>query len=134
MSCSRCGGEMVARTVPFCVCDASPPILIENVPAQVCLRCGGEVFSDSTIEVFERIRDNQVPISRIALMIAYDFNQARQLTRTNGGWERVVFAQGTSGGLLTSIVGDTYAANAPALQRDVQLAATYAPYQPATRN
>jgi hypothetical protein len=61
-------------------------------------------------------------------MHAYDFNQARQLTRTNGGWEQLVFAQGTSGGLLTPI-----AANASALQQDIQLE-MHAQYQHARYN
>jgi len=76
MKCSRCGGEMTERVVKFCSCNAVPPILIENVPALVCGTCGGEVFSDATVEVFEKIRDGAAPRPRIELMRVYDFDRA----------------------------------------------------------
>ena len=58
MICSRCGGQMDTQRVTFCVPAARPqPIIIEDVPAMVCRRCGDEVFSDAVTETFERIRD-----------------------------------------------------------------------------
>ena len=77
MTCSRCGGEMQESIVDFCVCEGVPvPILIRNVPSHVCERCGDKVFSDSTIEVFERIRDRKVGLSAVLSMVVYDFAKA----------------------------------------------------------
>ena len=95
MKCSRCGGDMEARTVRFCICAVSPPVMILNVPAQVCRRCGGEVFSDSTIEAFERIRDGRIP-ARTGIMHVFDFAQAVQPLPTNGNHETRVKDPGTN--------------------------------------
>lgn len=78
MKCSRCGGEMEGQIVRFCACDGSPPVLIENVPANVCKRCGGQVFSDEVAAVFERIVDGDDLGPRIAMMKVYDYERARQ--------------------------------------------------------
>ena len=95
MKCSRCGGEMEDRTVRFCICTVSPPVMILNVPAQVCRRCGGEVFSDSTIEVFEKIRDRRVP-ARNGVMHVFDFIEAMQPMPTNGDHAITVEDRGTN--------------------------------------
>lgn len=64
---------MEARSVRFCVCNASPPFIVENAPAQVCLRCGGEVFADSTVEVFEQIRDSRMMPHGETYVKVFDF-------------------------------------------------------------
>jgi hypothetical protein len=69
---------MRERIVRFCVPNITPPVIIENVPAQVCTRCGGEVFSDSTLDVFETIRDGRAP-HRIASVRVFDFDAVRQV-------------------------------------------------------
>ncbi len=76
MTCSQCGGNMVEQEVRFCACNVTPPIIIENVPAYVCANCAGEVFSDATMEVFERIRDGYVPNTATYVVNVFDFQRA----------------------------------------------------------
>lgn len=79
MKCWRCGGDVEERTVRFCVCDVSPVIMIQDVPAQVCKRCGEQVFSDSTTKVFEQIRDGKF-LARSVLMSIFDFKELTEQT------------------------------------------------------
>ena len=78
---------MEAQNVRFCVQNATPPIMVENVPAHVCVRCGGEVFDDATVEVFERIRDGRASMPKMGIVRVFDFDRARrgQPTVVNGG-------------------------------------------------
>jgi hypothetical protein len=66
--------------VRFCACNASPPVIVENVPAQVCTRCGDRVFPDSAVEVFESIRDGQLQPYGLLWVNVFDFAQLRQPT------------------------------------------------------
>ena len=75
MTCTQCGGNMVEREIRFCVCNITPPIIIENVPAYVCATCGVEVFSDATMEVFEQIRDGHVPNTGTVVVSVFDFQR-----------------------------------------------------------
>ena len=86
MNCSRCGGELVERTVRFCAPNTSPPIMIEDVPAEVCKRCGGEVFSEEAVGVFEQIKSGQAPGPRFAVMQVYNFEKARRGEPTVTPW------------------------------------------------
>jgi len=52
--------------------------MILNVPAQVCGTCGGEVFADPTVEVFERIRDGHVQPHGVVRLDAFDFALIQQ--------------------------------------------------------
>ena len=97
MKCSRCGGGMEDRIVRFCVCELSPPLMVEKVPAKVCRRCGGEVFSSSTIKVFERIRDGQTLPGRNGRILVFDFDELTQPAPTNGHRQDRVSDPGTSG-------------------------------------
>ena len=75
--CTRCGGRMEPRIVRFCAANANPPVFIDAVPAKVCRRCGGEVFTDETIEVFEYIKAGNAPtLPRQPVMKAYDYRTA----------------------------------------------------------
>ena len=76
MKCHVCGCQMEDRMVTFCACDAKPPLMVENVPALVCDACGEKQFSDETVAVFERIRDDDVGRSGAVLVRLYDFDRA----------------------------------------------------------
>lgn len=76
MICSRCEGQMEAQQVTFCVPAARPqPIIIENVPAMVCDRCGDEVFSDAVTAAFERIRDGGMQPNGQVFSAVYDYKR-----------------------------------------------------------
>lgn len=68
---------MESRRVTFCVCEGAYPLMIENVPAQVCVDCNGEVFSAETVRVFEKVKDRQAPVREVRWVEVYDFDSAR---------------------------------------------------------
>lgn len=105
MNCSKCGGRIAPRLVRICACEATPPTIVENVPALVCSLCGDQELSDQTVQVLERMRDGSVA-SRPVLARVFDFAHTRQPRVINGGLSNVVIGPGTvdSSG-LTGAVG-----------------------------
>jgi hypothetical protein len=53
-------------------------IVIERVPAKVCVTCGGQVFSDDVAEKIEKVRDGQAKGVHYAFVWAYDFDEIGQ--------------------------------------------------------
>ena len=127
MKCSRCGGEMEERIVRFCVSSLTPPIMIENVPARVCTRCGGEVFSDSTLDVFETIRDGRVP-HRIASVRVFDFEAVRLVDGAS-----VAVATDGNGSPRDNVVVDAGTMVGRPVPVGVSIEEPYEPAQPGTR-
>jgi len=54
-SCEYCGGEVRARKVTVPYRHKGKLIIIENVPAGVCQRCGERYYDAVTIEKMEAI-------------------------------------------------------------------------------
>lgn len=76
MNCYRCGGELERTTVNFCACNATPPLFVDHVPAQVCVSCGERIYANETVQVLERIRDGLVFGARPKLVVGYDYREA----------------------------------------------------------
>ncbi len=53
--CPVCGGEMVEKTVEKLLRGSVNTAVVE-VRAEVCLRCGGKLYSQETIRQVEKIR------------------------------------------------------------------------------
>jgi YgiT-type zinc finger domain-containing protein len=54
--CHVCGStESVDKFVSEVFQLDGKPVLVENIPAQVCTRCGEEIFSRETVEKVRRI-------------------------------------------------------------------------------
>jgi hypothetical protein len=69
---------MQSQAVRFCVCNTTPPLAIENVPAAVCRRCGHKEFSDKAIEVLDRVRAGRHQPVRIDILRVFDYEQLLQ--------------------------------------------------------
>ena len=83
-NCHLCGGEYEKRRVRF-ILEAPGPAIFENVPAEVCRRCGDRVFGDDALERMDKIRDpygGQTP-ETFRRVPVYDFEAAP--SRTGGG-------------------------------------------------
>lgn len=105
MNCSKCGGRVVPRLVRICACEATPPTIVENVPALVCSLCGDQEISDQTVQVLERMRDGGVAFRPVQARV-FDFARTRQPHVINGGLPNVVMSPGTANGSgLTGAVG-----------------------------
>jgi hypothetical protein len=74
---------MFEETVNFCACEARPPIMVENVPAYVCERCGEQTFTDATTEAFESIKAGQVGFRTEPLRVC-DFRNSVTPRQTAG--------------------------------------------------
>lgn len=106
MNCSKCGGQMVPRLIRICACEASPPTIVENVPALVCSLCGDREISDQTVGTLEHMRNGTIP-SRPVRARVFDFAMTQRRRAGNGnGQADVVVGLGTSeGSPLTGLAG-----------------------------
>jgi YgiT-type zinc finger domain-containing protein len=67
--CHVCGStEAVEKVVSEIFQIDEKPVLVENIPAQVCVRCGEEVFSRETTEkVRLLVHGNTKPIKSVKM-------------------------------------------------------------------
>lgn len=75
MSCWRCGGRTESRRVRFCVSDLSPPVLVTNLPAEVCRQCGERTYSTRTLAALKRVCDGEGPNPQLGHLYVYDFDE-----------------------------------------------------------
>ena len=57
MRCYLCGGKAEKRPVTYSLQTNRGLVLIEGVPAFVCIQCGEKLFELRVIRTLERIRD-----------------------------------------------------------------------------
>lgn len=57
MRCYRCGGAVVMRKVRFSLETDRGLVLIDGVPAEVCVQCGEQTFSIDVVQRLEEMRD-----------------------------------------------------------------------------
>lgn len=108
MSCAICGGELRQAIVDVCACDAMPVVLVENVPAMVCERCGERSFTEAIIRFFENIRRGVIPRARVGSVDIYVYRQEyvpmaefRSLTDISG----IGTASSAIPGIVASMIG-----------------------------
>ena len=67
--CHVCGStELVEKFVSEVFQIDGKPVLVENIPAQVCARCGEEIFSRETVEKVRRIvHEKKKPIRSVQM-------------------------------------------------------------------
>ena len=76
MKCDRCGGPVESKRVSICAPAADPPTIVQDVPAEVCGRCGEQTLTDETVGVFERIRDEEVSPAGEVSFTVYNYDRA----------------------------------------------------------
>ena len=54
-TCEYCNGEVRAKTVTVYYRHKGKPVVIENVPARVCRRCGERYYDATTVEKMEAV-------------------------------------------------------------------------------
>lgn len=57
-ACAVCGGPMTNDKVLFAVELGTGVLVVRNVPALVCTRCGEQWFSDETTQKLEQLADD----------------------------------------------------------------------------
>ena len=73
MTCDICHGEVVEQLVTYVLEHDGEVVVVEHVPAKVCLRCGERLYSPETVErLQETIWEREHP-KRILQTPVYDF-------------------------------------------------------------
>ncbi len=73
MKCVFCGGKVEKRKVTFSYEEDDKYLFVENVPAEVCTKCGEKTYSpDVTDNLLRFARDEFKPAKTIAVPV-FDF-------------------------------------------------------------
>lgn len=59
MKCTLCQGDYREKAVVFSFRREGRSVVVENVPALVCDRCGDELLTDSTVRVTEDLIEEE---------------------------------------------------------------------------
>ncbi|MBT4503918.1 MAG: type II toxin-antitoxin system MqsA family antitoxin [Gemmatimonadetes bacterium] len=73
MKCDICGGPVTEQTVTYRIELSDRLIVVENVPAKVCLQCGERLYSAGTVERLQRTVWEDKPPSRVLETPVFDF-------------------------------------------------------------
>lgn len=71
MRCYRCGGAVEGREVRFSLETDRGLVLVDGVPANVCVQCGEQTFSSAVVQRLEGMRD-EIEAGKLALKPATD--------------------------------------------------------------
>lgn len=74
-TCEYCNGELRPKTVTVHYRHKGKLVLIENVPARVCRRCGERYYDASTIEKMETIARRKSTVEKTVLVPIRDFTK-----------------------------------------------------------
>ena len=75
MSCVFCGGKVESRKVVFSYENEEQFILVKNVPAEVCTRCGEKTYSPQiTDEILKFAKHQFKPVKTIKIPV-FDFRE-----------------------------------------------------------
>ena len=73
MKCVFCGGKVEERLVTFTYGEDDKYLFVENVPAEVCTKCGEKIYSpEVTDELLRFARDRFKPMKTIEVPV-FDF-------------------------------------------------------------
>ena len=76
MKCDICGGPLIEQDVTYRIELESKLIVVENVPAKVCLQCGERLYSADVVERLQRTVWENRPPSRVLETPVFDFAEA----------------------------------------------------------
>ncbi|KKM10754.1 hypothetical protein SY88_11715 [Clostridiales bacterium PH28_bin88] len=80
MQCVFCGGKTEKRTVTFSYEDDGKYIFVENVPADVCTKCGERTYScDVTDMLLKFAKQEYKPVKKVMVPV-FDYSQKKRGT------------------------------------------------------
>ncbi len=74
VDCIVCGGNLEQQTVNICACERLPAVIVRNVPALVCNRCGEKILSQDVMDIFAIIGRGNAPLPSIQVSHVYDYD------------------------------------------------------------
>jgi HTH-type transcriptional regulator/antitoxin MqsA len=72
-TCEYCNGEMRAKTVTVHYRHKGKLVVIENVPARICRRCGERYYDAVTVERMEAIARRKKTAEKTVMVPVWDF-------------------------------------------------------------
>ena len=72
MNCFICKGELEEKKVNYLVELQDSIIIIKEVPAKVCKKCGEQYFNDNTAENIEKIVNQLKKLSTEVTIVNYN--------------------------------------------------------------
>jgi YgiT-type zinc finger domain-containing protein len=73
VKCVFCGGKVVKTNVTFTYEEDDKYLIIENVPAEVCTKCGEKMYSPEVTDELLRFARNEFKPARRIEVPVYDF-------------------------------------------------------------
>ncbi|MDP2646214.1 MAG: type II toxin-antitoxin system MqsA family antitoxin [Desulfobacterales bacterium] len=73
MKCVFCGGDVVKSEVTFTYEEDEKHLIIENVPAELCKRCGEKMYSPEVTDELLRYANNEFKPARKIEVPVFDF-------------------------------------------------------------
>ncbi len=75
MKCDICGGPMIEQEVTYRIELGDKLVVVENVPAKVCIQCGEKLYSAETVERLQQTVWEQKRPSKVLETPVFDFAQ-----------------------------------------------------------
>lgn len=75
MKCDICGGSLAQQEVIYQIELEGKPIVVENVPASVCVQCGERLYSADTVERLQKTVWEQKRPSKMLETLVFDFSE-----------------------------------------------------------
>ena len=93
VTCLVCDGHLESQRVNVCACETLPAVIVRNVPALVCVRCGEKVLSQAVMDTFARIGNGEAPPPAYEVSRVYDFDSVTDFRypRFHAMWQNQAF-------------------------------------------
>ena len=73
MKCVFCGGSVESKMVTFSYEEDDKYLFVENVPAEVCTKCGEKTYSPKVTDQLLRFVKDDVKPAKIVKVPVFDF-------------------------------------------------------------
>jgi len=74
VKCEFCKGKLENKLITYNRFDEGLPVIIENVPALVCLKCGGEILTPPVLDAIKKVIGEKKPEKEITIPV-YDLSK-----------------------------------------------------------
>lgn len=74
-SCAFCKGDLEEKTVTYTTEYKGRVVVVDNVPALVCIQCGETVFRPQVVEKLQKIVWGELPQTGEVKVPFYDFEK-----------------------------------------------------------
>ena len=73
MKCVFCGGNLKKKKVTFSYEENEKYLLVENVPAEVCFKCGEKIYPPEVTKELFKFASEEIPPVRVKKVPVFDY-------------------------------------------------------------